>query len=103
MELPFSLSPRYLTSEHGKWVRYRGDHLKRNFTGTIFNSRFEIILFDPVMEESVLLWGEKEIAGVFHWKGTNWIWIVEWNNRLAETFKQTVIKNKNKQTITFLK
>ena len=103
MELPFSLSPRYLTSEHGKRVRYRGDHLKRNFIGMIFNSRFEIILFDPVMAESVLLWGEKGIAVVFHWKGNNWIWIAEWNNRLAETFKQTVIKNKNKQTITFLK
>ena len=84
-------------------VRYRGDHLKRNFMGTIFNSRFEIILFDPVMAESVLLWGEKGIASVFHCKGNNWIWIAEWKNRHAETFKQTIIENKNKQTITFLK
>ena len=50
------------------------------------------------MAESVLLWGEKGIASVFHCKGNNWIWIAEWKNRHAETFKQTVIKNKNKQT-----
>lgn len=95
-----------MTSISHDWARQtskiRGDHSKKNDIGTVCNSRFEIILFDPVMAESVLLWGEKGIASVFHWEGNSWILITEWNNRHAETFKQIVIKNKNKQT-TFLK
>ena len=51
------------------------------------------------MAESVLLWGENGIAGVFHWKGNNWIWIAEWNNRHAETFKQTVIKKQTNDNL----
>ena len=58
------------------WARQtskiRGDYSKKNDIGTVCNSRFEIILFDPVMAESVLFWGEKGIASVFHWEGNSW-------------------------------